>query len=1181
METVQDIQKMDTGVLKKFAQSARRQLREQVAARLDRVLGSDSIEAREKEAAIKELRQQIANASRESVIDRVAYTWFNRFCALRFMDVNHYTKIGTVSPSEGFSQPEILAEAKQGHIDDSLKGFVNKERVFDLLGGHTPSTDPQQEAYRLLTVGVCNYYNAIMPFLFEKIADYTELLMPDDLLSDSSILSVMRDVLTTSSCRDVEVIGWLYQYYISEKKDEVFEDLKKNKKISPENIPAATQLFTPHWIVRYLVENSLGRLWMLNKPSSRLIDRMSYYVQLESDEIDFLRVDKPEELKICDPACGSGHMLTYAFDLMHAIYEEEGYDSSDIPRLILENNLYGIEIDERAGELAAFALVMKAREKHRRFFNKPVQPNICVLEKIEFQEQELRAYSDAIGTSIFTENLLKTLQQFSAANNFGSLIRPVTTDTYTLQDLPEQQKVASNIFLHATHERIAAVVRYVSFLSPRYHVVVANPPYMGSRGMNPELKRFAEKFYPESKSDLFSMFIERGFELTRPLGYNAMVTMESWMFLSSYEELRRRFLAAATINSMVHMPYLGKGGTSMGISFGTSATLFHKTHRHAAKGHFCCIRYFETDDNGVPLSFPVVNDLLATASADDFRKVPGMPIAYWVTDTVRNLFEATPSFDSLAPTRKGMVTGKNELYVREWFEVAGAKCGYDHFNSRTAAKESSKKWFSYLKGGGFRKWYGNKNQVVNWQNDGADLQSGKHPTENRVWATNFNLDYIFQPNVNWGAVTSAEFSARISAGGELFDAGGSACFPATISHLAVLAFLNSKVSRQMLRALNPTLNFQAGNIGNLPLSRSIDTDELRTIVQSLVTLHKDDWDSQETSWDFSSSPLLRADIHSQSLSSTYENFVEASRSNVITAQSLEEKSNRILIQAYGLTEELNEDVPLNSISMLCNPYHRYDESKSQNERDALFRTDTLRDFISYSVGCMFGRYSLDKPGLILANEAEAARDYAKQISNPSFSADEDNVIPILDDDWFPDDITERFRKFVRITFGSAQHQDNLRFIESALGKELRKYFVREFYADHVKRYRKRPIYWLFSSPKGSFNALIYMHRYRPDTVSIVLNDYLREFRNKLAARKKHLEGVTISASVSPGEKTKALKEIESLKKIIEELDTYERDILYPLATEKIRLDLDAGVKTNYLRFGKALKTIPGIESEDD
>ncbi|RZB38311.1 MAG: hypothetical protein SRB2_00059 [Desulfobacteraceae bacterium Eth-SRB2] len=488
---------METGSLKKFAQSARCRLMEQVETKLDQALTADNIEVREKANAIKELKKQIARTSRPAVVERVAYTWFNRFCALRFMDVNRYTTIGVTTPAQGLTQPEILQEAKQGHIDSRLDRFLDRQKIFDYLEGRTPSSDPQQEAYRLLLVAECNYWHSVMPFLFERIADYTELLMPCDLLSENSILASVQKALTAESCKDVEVIGWLYQFYISEKKDEVFASLKKGKKIAPENIPAATQLFTPHWIVRYLVENSLGRLWMLNCPNSNLKERMDYYIPQEKEEprIDTnghekenkeigvhscsLVVQSPEEIRICDPACGSGHMLVYAFDLLYAIYEEEGYDPPDIPRLILEKNLYGIEIDERAGALAAFALIMKAREKYRRFFPKPVQPRICVLENIVFKDNELKTYMDEIGRDLFTINFQETLHQFREADNFGSLIRPALTEVAHIKRVLIEKNVGGDIFLHNIHEKVLKALQQADFLCPKYHVVVANPPYMG------------------------------------------------------------------------------------------------------------------------------------------------------------------------------------------------------------------------------------------------------------------------------------------------------------------------------------------------------------------------------------------------------------------------------------------------------------------------------------------------------------------------------------------------------------------------------------------------------------------------------------------------------------------------------------------------------------------------------
>ena len=545
---------METAKLKKFAQFARRNLMDQVSVKLKLVLDKNSTARRESAEAIKQLEGEINGHGAEQVIDRVAYIWFNRFCALRFMDVNRYNRVNIVSPADpGKFQPEILAEAKMGHIDEEMVHDKVRQQIFALLDGKAPSRDPQGEAYRLLMVSACNFWNNAMPFLFQRIKDYTELLMPDDLLSGNSILAYTREAMTPDACKDVEVIGWLYQFYISEKKEEVFNGLKKNKKISPENIPAATQLFTPHWIVRYLVENSLGRLWLLNRPGSKLVDQMDYYIKPEQDEEDFLRIDKPEEIKICDPACGSGHMLTYAFDLLHAIYEEEGYEPAEIPEKILTHNLFGIEIDERAGELAAFALTMKSRSKQRRFFTKGIKPNICVLENVHFDEGELKNYMDFVGRDLFTAPLQTTLRQFEEADNFGSLIRPDITDVDGMLMILKSKNVSRQLFLSITHQKVLQALRQADYLSRKYHVVIANPPYMGSKGMNGRLATWAKDKYPSSKSDLFAMFIERNLDLAQKQGTVAMVTMQSWMFLSSFEALRARVIGQNTLLSMAHL----------------------------------------------------------------------------------------------------------------------------------------------------------------------------------------------------------------------------------------------------------------------------------------------------------------------------------------------------------------------------------------------------------------------------------------------------------------------------------------------------------------------------------------------------------------------------------------------------------------------------------------------------
>lgn len=583
---------METTKLRRFAQYARRTLLELVEARLQLVLMPNSAARRENLSAVNQLEKQIQDHSREQVIDRVAYTWFNRFCALRYMDVNRVNRISVVSPLDGQFQPEILAEAKMGHMDEEMVPAAVQAKVRALLDGTAPSQDPQQEAYRLLVVAACNYWQPAMPFLFERIADYTELLMPDDLLSGNSILAYTREAMMPDACADVEVIGWLYQFYISEKKDAVFEGLKKNKKITPENIPAATQLFTPHWIVRYLVENSLGRLWLLNRPNSRLAEKMDYYIAPQEPEADFLRIAKPEDIKLCDPACGSGHMLTYAFDLLYAIYEEEGTDPAEIPQKILAHNLFGIEIDERAAELAAFALTMKALQYDKRFFRRqstvrvePVEPHICVLRPVKIEPHDLDDYVAVVGRDLFTANLRTLLTQFEEADNFGSLIRPVQMDYAELRRVLAEKGIGNQLLLEHVHRDVLRVLEQAEYLSERYHVVVANPPYMGSKGMNGRLGAWVKDNYPDSKSDLFAMFIERNLDLVVKQGAVGMITMQSWMFLSSYEKLRTNLLNSKTIISMAHLG--ARAFDSIGGEVvSTTAFVLENQHKSEYKGAY-------------------------------------------------------------------------------------------------------------------------------------------------------------------------------------------------------------------------------------------------------------------------------------------------------------------------------------------------------------------------------------------------------------------------------------------------------------------------------------------------------------------------------------------------------------------------------------------------------------------
>jgi len=785
---------METAKLKKFAQFARRSLIEQVSAKLKLVLAENSAARREKPAAVAEIEKQIFSSAgkytdacklttedslrQERLIERVAYTWFNRFCALRFMDVNRYTRIGVVSPAEEQFQPEILAEAKMGHIDDEMVPDKVRQQVFALLAGSAPSRDPQGEAYRLLVVAACNFFHRAMPFLFQRIDDYTELLMPDDLLSAGSILASTREAMTPEVCgvvseqpsglsgqhKDadgcglktdssaaaggVEVIGWLYQFYISEKKDEVFDGLKKNKKITPENIPAATQLFTPHWIVRYLVENSLGRLWLLNRPGSKLAERMDYYIKPEQAETDFLKIDNPEEIRICDPACGSGHMLTYAFDLLYAIYEEEGYEPAEIPEKILTHNLYGIEIDERAGELAALALTMKARARQRRFFTKGVRPNICVLGNVSFDEGELQRYMDFIGRDLFTYPLQSTLRQFEEADNFGSLIRPEVTDVDGMLRILESKNVSGQLHLYPTHRKVLQALRQADFLSPKYHVVIANPPYMGNRSLNGRMQVFAKDNFANTKADLFAMFIERNLDLVRAHGSVAMITMQSWMFLSTFEKLRAHTLDDNTILSMAHLG--SRAFDSIGGEV-VSTTAFVIKHSRQKEYRGAYLRLTEGGNEAEKeADLKESRSKPYLASSAEFEKVPGAPIAYWISSAARETFTKFNKISTISTSAVGQNTGDNDRFLKYWYEISQFRISRN-CDSREATFDDNLKWYPYNKGGGYRKWYGNFEYVINWQNDAQEIKDyavirndGKH------WSRYIqNLEWLFHEGITW------------------------------------------------------------------------------------------------------------------------------------------------------------------------------------------------------------------------------------------------------------------------------------------------------------------------------------------------------------------------------------------------------------------------------------------------
>jgi len=1175
---------MDTNALKKFAQSARNLLIDQGTARLDMVLAEGAAARREHPKAIAKL-EAAANSSRAQVIEQAAYTWCNRFTALRFMDVTGLTNPRVVSPADGATRPEILAEAMAGNLPDRAR-----PEIAEYLNGTRPAHDGQAEAYRLLLIHACNEWHGAMPYMFERAdmldraEDYTELLIPDDLLSPDSILARLREVMTEEACQDVEIIGWLYQFYISEKKDQVFAGLKKNQKITAENIPAATQLFTPHWIVRYLVENSLGRLWLLNRPQSKLAAKMEYYIAPEEPETDFLKITQPEDIRICDPACGSGHMLTYAFDLLYEIYAEEGHDAADIPGLILQHNLTGIEIDDRAGALAAFALSMKAAAKlgRRRFLRMEAKPDIVVLQNVTFTPAEMQDVAAVVGRDLFTDELRETLLQFEQAKNFGSLIVPKLRDPAETLWVVEARDFGSDLLLKEVQARVVAVLRMAEALSLKYHVVVANPPYMGSKNMDPKLQGFAKTHFPDSKSDLFAMFIERSGGLIVQCGLTSMVTMQSWMFLSSYEKLRAKHIADNPIVSMAHIG--ARGFDSIGGDVvSTTAFVLLKSTAVDIKGNFVSLLQGRNEAEK-SLQLQGAASRYAPnrfrAAADKFASIPGSPIAYWASKPIVTAFcEGIPLGEVIKP-RQGLATGNNDRFLRGWAELSHKVIGFDSSNRKDAAA-SGLRWFPYNKGGDWRKWYGNFDFVVNWENDGDEIRN--FADENgKVRSRPQNTEYYFKEGITWADITTSSFAARYAPTGSVFDVKGSSGFPEK-RHLHIcLALLNSTLMTEFMSILNPTATFQVGDMARIPFVANMEkAEEVSENSRNLSVFGRSDWDAYETSWDFSSLPLLSPDCRAATLAETYANLRAHWQGMTDEMQRLEEENNRIFIDAYGLTDELTSEVPIEEITLTCNPAYRYGVKGSEEEREARLREDTVAEFLHYAVGCMFGRYSLDAPGLILANQGEGIEEYLARVPQPSFAPDRDNVIPVLDADWFADDIVTRARDFLRVTFGEAKFRENLAFIEKALGKDLRRWFTKDFFDYHVRRYKKRPIYWMFSSPKGSFNALIYMHRYRPDTVSVVLNQYVREFIHKLEVERARLEKLAVDPAATPAQQTKAQKETATVIKQIAELTEWEREVVYPMAQQKIAIDLDDGVKRNYPLFAGALKPIKGLEAADD
>ncbi|MCD7817823.1 MAG: BREX-1 system adenine-specific DNA-methyltransferase PglX, partial [Lachnospiraceae bacterium] len=1120
---------------------------------------ADSIDGRVLSPTEKSQRQALIHKVRsegcEQIMEEVAYTWFNRFSALRYMEINNYlpTRVRVFTNENGEFKPQIIDEAIHLELDG-----LDMEKVYSLK-----DANDTEALYRYLLITQCNALSNIMPVMFQKIDDYTELLLPDYLLREGSVIEQMVTSIPEEDWTDqVQIIGWLYQYYNAEKKDEVFAALKKNVKITKENIPAATQLFTPDWIVRYMVENSLGRLWVEGHPNEQLKSGWKYYLEEAEQEADVeaqlaeIRKEyaalKPEEILCIDPCAGSGHILDYLFDILMQIYTDYGYTTSEAVRSIVENNLYGLDIDERAAQLAYFSVMMKARSYDRRFLTRKDEdgnPDIPQPHMYAIVESN---YLNQLDIEYFTNNDPKLKKNFGVlvdelhdAKEYGSILNVSQVDFSTLYARMDEVRSDISMYKESTLKTILPLIQVAEALVQKYHVVVTNPPYMGSSGMGAKLGKYVKDNYSDSKSDLFAVFIERCGVMTAPNGYQAMITQHAWMFLSSFEKLRGKLLQ----NDAVNMAHLGARAFEEIGGEVVQTTSFVLCNRHIAnhKGTYCRLIEPTTQQGKEDMFLSGANRY--TAQQSNFTKIPGSPVAYWLSASIYKAFDNSEKFVKDYAFGEGKnVTTNNAKYILHFWEVSGDKI--NGFGS---------KWLLCAMGGDYRKWYGNVIDVIDWSEEAREFY--RITPAGRIIRREFwNIS-----GITWGKISSSSPSFRILKTDYMYQE------TAILQHnksdtILILALLNSNVSQLFLKFLAPTINFQLQDICSIPIAHDVFTrrDEISQIASLCLKLSADDWDSFETSWDFKRHPLVvnakksRSRINGGEWNGRIEDayFWWENECSTCFAQlkANEEKLNRIFIDIYGLQDELTPEV----------------EDKDVTVRLA-DKACNVKSLLSYAVGCMFGRYSLDMPGLAYTGGEWDASKYS------SYIPDKDGILPICDDEYFEDDIANRFVDFVRVVYGKDTLEENLKFIADALGGKgaprqvIRDYFMNDFYADHLKVYQKRPIYWLFDSGrKNGFKCLIYIHRYKPDTIARIRTDYVHEQQARYRTAIAGLENQIANAGTS--ERVKLNKQLKKLQDQADELHGYEEKI-HHLADQFISIDFDDGVKHNYEIFKDVLAKI--------
>lgn len=1095
-------------------------------------------------AAIKAKAEELNNykAAFQYIVEEVAYTWFNRMIAIRFMEVNGYLPIRVLSSESGKHEPDIVTTP----FDAGLE-FTGEEsgRIYELRDNNR-----LEELFRMLFIRECNHLHDILPELFEATNDYSELLLSLSYTDKDGVVfhlvnDISEDDFNIEKEGQVEIIGWMYQYYNTEPKDKVFAALKKNVKITKENIPAATQLFTPHWIVRYMVENSLGRLWIEGHPDDDLRQCWEYYldeaeqepqVQAQLEEIRAgYREISPEDIRIIDPCMGSGHILVYAFDVLMQIYSAQGYSERDAAKLIVEKNLWGLDIDRRAYQLAYFAVMMKARQYNRRILTSGIKPNLFVIDDNRALTPEIIEYI-ADGDSKIAADLRSISNDLTNAREYGSIINVQPVDFSGLIERIGVIAQSDELNLIAMEnkriacEKILPLVNQAQALSQKYDVVCTNPPYMGGSGMNSVLSEYVKRCYSEAKSDLFAALIIKCLEFTKQNGYSSLVTMQSWMFLSSFEEMRTKLLTLNTLTTLMHMENM-----VMGIAFGTAVSVFRKGAVKGYKGTYNQIKLADIE-NAKPKSFPVAGNRFAQVSSDNFSKIPGMPVAYWVSVNTINAFDK-PKLESGVNAVKGLDTCDNDTFVRFWNEVDIHNI---NFSARSSEDTFEAKWYPYCKGGGYSKWYGFMDKVVDWKDDGNILRNLRD-SNGKIKSRPQNIRYYFKEGLTWSTITSYKLSLRYM-NHCIFGGGGSAMFMSSNLYYN-LCFVNSKVTEYFLSFMNPTLNFLVGDILGLPI---IIDESKKEVVEPLarnnINISKIDWDSFEPSWDFKTHPLLKP---VPLISESFAQWSDECEKRFTQLKSNEEELNRIFIDIYGLQDELTPEV----------------EDKDVTVRRADLTRD-IKSLVSYAVGCMFGRYSLDVEGLAYAGGEWDGSKYKTFIPDP------DNCIPVTDEEYFRDDIVVRFVDFIRTVYGADTLEENLTFIADALGtrgntsrERIRNYFLNDFIKDHIKMYQKRPIYWMFDSGKqNGFRALVYMHRWNADTTGNVRVEYLHKLQRIYENEIRQSQDIVETGSGR--EVSAAQKRIEKLTKQLKETHDFDEKIAH-LALSRIDIDLDDGVKVNY------------------